>query len=77
MGEKEKGCLHFISRLSDGEGRERRGRGRGRKKAKKDRVGGGRSFSFLCFSVVVCGREGEKKGGGETGKFLLIKQRFR
>ncbi len=77
MGEKEKGCLHFISRRSDGRGEKGGGGGGAAKKAKKDRVGGGRSFSFLCFSVVVCGREGEKKGGGETGKFLLIKQRFR
>ncbi len=72
-GKKKKAvCISFLGGLM---GREEKGGGGGG--AAKSEEGQSRSFSFLCFSVVVCGREGEKKGGGETGKFLLIKQRFR
>ncbi len=77
MGEKEKGCLHFISRRSDGRGRERKRRGGAAKKRRRtELVVVGLSHFYVSLWWCVEGK-GEKKGGGETGKFLLIKQRFR
>lgn len=76
-GKKKKAvCISFLGCLM---GRGEKGGGGGgaaKKRRRTELVVVGLSHFYVSLWWCVEGK-GEKKGGGETGKFLLIKQRFR